>query len=39
LSAADRPRWEKTFNELGTYLSIDTEAIRADEKTALTTGD
>ncbi len=39
LSADDRPRWEKIFNELGTCLSIDTEAIRADEKTATTTGD
>jgi hypothetical protein len=39
LSAEDRPRWEKTFNELGTCLSIDTEAIRADDKTATTTGD
>jgi alpha-amylase/alpha-mannosidase (GH57 family) len=35
----DRPRWEKNFNELGTCLSIDTDAIRADDKTATTTGD
>ncbi|MGC1462269.1 MAG: DUF3536 domain-containing protein [Terracidiphilus sp.] len=39
LSAEDRPRWEKNFNLLGTCLSIDTEAIRAEDKTALTTGD
>jgi hypothetical protein len=39
LSAEDRPRWEKNFNLLGTCLSIDTEAIRADDRTALTTGD
>ena len=32
-------RWEKVFNELGSYLSIDTVAIRADDKTATTTGD
>ena len=35
----DRPRWEKNFNELGACLSIDTDAIRADEKTVATTGD
>jgi alpha-amylase/alpha-mannosidase (GH57 family) len=29
LSAEDRPRWDKDFNELGTCLSFDTEAIRA----------
>jgi alpha-amylase/alpha-mannosidase (GH57 family) len=39
LASNDRPRWEKNFNELGACLSIDTEAIRADEKSALTTGD
>jgi hypothetical protein len=39
LSDDDRPRWEKNFNELGTCLSIDTDAIRADEKTVATTGD
>jgi len=39
LSKDDRPRWEKNFNELGTCLSIDTDAIRADDKTATTTGD
>ena len=39
LSNDDRPRWEKIFNELGSCLSIDTVAIRADDKTAATTGD
>jgi hypothetical protein len=39
LSNDDRPRWEKAFNELGSSLSIDTVAIRADDKTATTTGD
>jgi alpha-amylase/alpha-mannosidase (GH57 family) len=29
LSTEDRPRWDKDFNELGTCLSFDTEAIRA----------
>jgi alpha-amylase/alpha-mannosidase (GH57 family) len=29
LSAEDRPRWDKDFNELGACLSFDTEAIRA----------
>ena len=32
-----RPRWEKLFNELGSCLSIDTEAIRAEEKVVTTT--
>ena len=39
LSNEDRPRWEKAFNELGSCLSIDTVAIRADDKSATTTGD
>jgi hypothetical protein len=39
LSKEDRPRWEKAFNELGSCLSIDTVAIRADDKSATTTGD
>ncbi len=39
LASDDRPRWDKCFNELGRFLSIDTEAIRADEKAVLTTGD
>jgi alpha-amylase/alpha-mannosidase (GH57 family) len=29
LSAEDRPRWDKDFDELGACLSFDTEAIRA----------
>ncbi len=29
LAAEDRPRWDKDFNELGTCLNFDTEAIRA----------
>jgi len=39
LTTEDRPRWDKVFNELGTCLSIDIEAIRADDKSATTTGD
>jgi len=31
LAAADQPRWEKNFNELGHCLSIDCEAIRSQE--------
>jgi len=30
----DRSRWEKKFNELGSCLSIDWEAIRAQEPAA-----
>ncbi|MGD0481211.1 MAG: DUF3536 domain-containing protein [Terracidiphilus sp.] len=29
LSAEDRPRWDRDFNELGACLTFDTEAIRA----------
>ena len=32
LSQEDRPRWDKDFNELGACLTIDTEAIRADDE-------
>jgi alpha-amylase/alpha-mannosidase (GH57 family) len=39
LAAEDRPRWEKNFNELGACLSIDTDSIRADDKSVTTTGD
>jgi hypothetical protein len=39
LPTDDRPRWEKNFNLLGTYLSIDTVAIRADDRSVATTGD
>jgi alpha-amylase/alpha-mannosidase (GH57 family) len=35
----DRPRWDKEFAELGRLLSIDTTAIKAQEPTAVTTGD
>jgi alpha-amylase/alpha-mannosidase (GH57 family) len=35
----DRPRWEKDFDELGTCLSIDTEAIRADDELAAAAAD
>ena len=39
LAADDRPRWEKDFCELGSCLSIDYEAISAQDLTAATTGD
>ena len=39
LADEDRPRWEKNFNELGTCLSFNLEAIRADEKAALAPAD
>jgi alpha-amylase/alpha-mannosidase (GH57 family) len=39
LADDDRPRWEKSFNELGCCLSFNCEAIRADEKAALATAD
>jgi alpha-amylase/alpha-mannosidase (GH57 family) len=39
LADEDRPRWEKNFNELGTCLSFNLEAIRADEKAALAHAD
>ena len=32
LSTDDRPRWEKSFNDLGSCLSIDTEAIRTEDR-------
>jgi alpha-amylase/alpha-mannosidase (GH57 family) len=38
LAADDRPRWEKNFNELGSCLSIDYEAISAQDPAAATTG-
>jgi alpha-amylase/alpha-mannosidase (GH57 family) len=37
LADEDWPRWEELFNELGSCLSIDTAAIRAEEKVATTT--
>jgi hypothetical protein len=39
LATDDRPRWEKDFCELGSCLSIDYEAISAQDLTAATTGD
>ena len=39
LSADERPRWDKDFDELGACLTIDTEAIRADNKAAATAAD
>jgi alpha-amylase/alpha-mannosidase (GH57 family) len=39
LAAEDRPRWEKTFSDLGTCLSIDCAAIGAQDPAAVTTGD
>ena len=35
----DRLRWEKSFNDLGACLSIDTTAISEQDHAALTTGD
>jgi alpha-amylase/alpha-mannosidase (GH57 family) len=39
LTADDRPRWEKDFDELGVCLSFDTEAIRADQEVEMAAGD
>lgn len=39
LSKEDRPRWEKDFNELGAWLSIDTTAIGAQEATTAAAAD
>jgi hypothetical protein len=39
LAAADRPRWETDFAELGGCLSIDCKAISDQDPTAATTGD
>ena len=39
LATDDRPRWDKTFSDLGTCLSIDCAAIGAQDPAALTTGD
>ncbi len=35
LTAEERPRWDKDFDELGACLTIDTEAMRAGEKADL----
>ncbi len=39
LAVDDRSRWDKTFGQLGTCLSIDCVAIGAQDPGALTTGD
>jgi len=39
LNSQDRLRWEKSFNDLGACLSIDTTAISEQDPAALTTGD
>jgi alpha-amylase/alpha-mannosidase (GH57 family) len=39
LAAEDRQRWEKNFSELGSCLSIDCAAIKAQDPAAATTGD
>jgi alpha-amylase/alpha-mannosidase (GH57 family) len=39
LSAEERPRWEKDFDELGACLTIDTTAIRATDEPAATAAD
>jgi hypothetical protein len=39
LHADERPRWDKSFIELGACLSIDTEAIRAEEEVAAAAAD
>jgi alpha-amylase/alpha-mannosidase (GH57 family) len=39
LTGEDRPRWEKSFSELGSCLSFDFTAIRSQDPAALTTGD
>jgi hypothetical protein len=39
LSAEDRPRWEKSFRELATCLSIDRASISEQDPTAVTPGD
>jgi alpha-amylase/alpha-mannosidase (GH57 family) len=38
LSADDRPRWEKSFSELGACLSIDCATISGQDPAAATTG-
>ena len=39
LASEDRPRWDKSFSDLGTCLSIDCAAIGAQDPAAVTTGD
>jgi alpha-amylase/alpha-mannosidase (GH57 family) len=39
LSEEDRPRWDKSFSELGTCLSIDCASITADDLAVVAPGD
>jgi Domain of unknown function (DUF3536) len=39
LGSEDRPRWERDFNELGTLLSMDIEAMRTQELARATAAD
>jgi len=39
LPADDRPRWDKSFSELGGYLTIDCAAISADDHVVVPQGD
>jgi alpha-amylase/alpha-mannosidase (GH57 family) len=39
LAQEDRPLWDQDFNELGACLSIDTQAIREEEKPPTNVGD
>jgi hypothetical protein len=39
LEAEERPRWDKSFGELGTCLSIDCAAMSAQDAAVVTTGD
>jgi hypothetical protein len=39
LAGDNRPRWEEKFNELGSCLSIDCAAIRAQAPAAATAAD
>jgi len=39
LANEDRPRWEKDFNELGTCLDFDCDAIRAQDEPVATAAD
>jgi alpha-amylase/alpha-mannosidase (GH57 family) len=39
LTAEERPRWDKDFNELGASLTIDTEAMRAADEPTATAAD
>ena len=39
LAREERPQWDKDFNELGACLTIDTEAIRAEDALATAPAD